>query len=354
MSEAKTIVRITTRENTYKRNRKLAIFPQNAVIRHKEKNVVKDLMKYKIHCEDHDSRFSEISTAETSQKAFVEEHVNKWIDGIFHGICQFVVVAGTEESGKNYLIKGSNSTPGIIPFLEKRLATLGAELALTSKVSYLRYHKRIFIYISSRVDTFWDILNPNRSSVSLQSSNDIYSFPSVKSVHTPMTLFYVASSLRHEECERSRDHNPFLPPLDLSRHRRPLSLDVHCIASLSFYLFSLVSSSFSCSHPARFPHSHRSAHRRFRFTFLFIPRPNRLPRAPNAPSLLSGVRPALQLPHLHPIPFGVLSKPNPHRGHRFGMQSAGFEAPSCLVDSGDRARSPDSTRSGRRSRVRDG
>ena len=131
----------------------------------------------------------------------MEEHVNTWIDGIFHGICQFVVVAGTEESGKKYLIRGSNSTPGIIPFLEKRLATLGAELALTSKVSYLRYYKRIAISISLRVDTFWDILNPTRSSVSLQSSNDIYSFPSVKSVHISSILLYVASSLRHEERE---------------------------------------------------------------------------------------------------------------------------------------------------------
>ena len=131
----------------------------------------------------------------------MEEHVNMWIDGIFHGICQFVVVAGTEESGKKYLIRGSNSTPGIIPFLEKRLATLGAELALTSKVSYLRYYKRIAISISLRIDTFWDILNPNRSSVSLQCSNDIYSFPSIKSVHISSILLYVASSLRHEERE---------------------------------------------------------------------------------------------------------------------------------------------------------
>ena len=170
----------------------------------------------------------------------MEEHVNTWIDGIFHGICQFVVVAGTEESGKKYLIRGSNSTPGIIPFLEKRLATLGAELALTSKVSYLRYYKRIVISISLRIDTFWDILNPNRSSVSLQSSNDIYSFPSVKSVHISSILLYVASSLWHEECEWSRDHHSFFSPFDLSRHHRSFSLDIHCIVPLSTVLTSVV------------------------------------------------------------------------------------------------------------------
>lgn len=49
MSEAKTIVRVTTRENATKKNRKLTVFPQNAVIRQKEKNGVKDLMKYKLH-----------------------------------------------------------------------------------------------------------------------------------------------------------------------------------------------------------------------------------------------------------------------------------------------------------------
>lgn len=145
MSEAKTIVRVITKENTPKKSRKMTIVPQSTVIKNKEKNGVKDLMKYEMACTNQDSRFSEISSSETSQKSFVEEHVNKWIDGIFHGICQFVVVAGTEDSGKKYLIKGSNSTPGIIPFLEKRLAALGAELVLTSKVSYLRYHKRIHL-----------------------------------------------------------------------------------------------------------------------------------------------------------------------------------------------------------------
>lgn len=49
MSEAKTIVRVTTRENTTKKNRKLTVFPQSAVIRQKEKHVVKDLMKFKLH-----------------------------------------------------------------------------------------------------------------------------------------------------------------------------------------------------------------------------------------------------------------------------------------------------------------
>lgn len=49
MSEAKTIVRVTTRENTTKKNRKLTVFPQNAVIRQTEKNSIKDLMKYKLN-----------------------------------------------------------------------------------------------------------------------------------------------------------------------------------------------------------------------------------------------------------------------------------------------------------------
>lgn len=145
MSEAKTIVRITTREYPPKKNRKLTVVPQSSVMKYKENSVIKDLMKFILFTRNKDSRFSEISTAQTSQKAFVEYHVNKWIDGIFHGICQLVVIAGTEESGKNYLMKGSNSTPGIIPFLEKRLAILGAELTLSSKISYLQYYKRILL-----------------------------------------------------------------------------------------------------------------------------------------------------------------------------------------------------------------
>ena len=112
------------------------------------------------------------------------------------------------------------------------------------------------------------------------------------------------------------------------------SLWIFTVSSLSL-LFSLVSSSFACSQSARFSHSHRSAHRRFLFLIFLIPRPNRLQRAPNAPSPFHRVRAGFQLSNLHPMPLYVVSKPNSHRSHRFGEQSAGSAAPQCVVDSSD-------------------
>ena len=38
-----------------------------------------------------------------------------------------------------YLLKGSNSTPGIVYSIQKRLASLSAEMKITAKMSYIRY-----------------------------------------------------------------------------------------------------------------------------------------------------------------------------------------------------------------------
>lgn len=38
-----------------------------------------------------------------------------------------------------YLLKGSNPTPGIIYSIQKRLASLSAEMKITAKMSYIRF-----------------------------------------------------------------------------------------------------------------------------------------------------------------------------------------------------------------------
>jgi hypothetical protein len=50
-----------------------------------------------------------------------------------------VTVVGNSTGGKNYLLKGSNSSPGIIPSIEKRIVSLSSELKFSAKVSYIRF-----------------------------------------------------------------------------------------------------------------------------------------------------------------------------------------------------------------------
>lgn len=82
------------------------------------------------------------------QKQFVEDHVSDWIQQLLQGKSQSILVVGGVESGIKYLMKGSNSTPGIISSIQKRLATLSAEMKISAKVSYMRYDMGIDVSIN--------------------------------------------------------------------------------------------------------------------------------------------------------------------------------------------------------------
>ena len=92
-------------------------------------------------------RFSELSSDSISQKQFVDSHVTNWIDQLMEGTSQAVFVVGSLDSGMKYLLKGSNSTPGIVYSIQKRLASLSAEMKITAKMSYIRYSNGTIIWI---------------------------------------------------------------------------------------------------------------------------------------------------------------------------------------------------------------
>ena len=83
--------------------------------------------------------FSEVERETKTQKKFVEDHVDVWIKDLLQGVSSYIVVTGTVDGGKNYLLKGSNSIPGIVPTLQKRLVQLAGDLKLSSRLSYVRY-----------------------------------------------------------------------------------------------------------------------------------------------------------------------------------------------------------------------
>ena len=83
--------------------------------------------------------FSEVEKETKTQKKFVEDHVDVWIKDLLQGVSSYIVVTGTVDGGKNYLLKGSNSIPGIVPTFQKRLVQLAGDLKLSSRLSYVRY-----------------------------------------------------------------------------------------------------------------------------------------------------------------------------------------------------------------------
>lgn len=91
--------------------------------------------------------FSELSPDSITQKQFMEDHTSDWIEKLIHGKSQSVVVVGSVDSGIKYLMKGSNSTPGIVSSIQKRLAALSADMKITAKMSYIRYSNGMSIFL---------------------------------------------------------------------------------------------------------------------------------------------------------------------------------------------------------------
>lgn len=83
--------------------------------------------------------FSEVDRETKIQKKFIEDHVDTWVKDLLQGVSSYIVVTGTVDGGKNYLLKGSNSMPGIVPTFQKRLVQLAGELKLSSRLSCIRY-----------------------------------------------------------------------------------------------------------------------------------------------------------------------------------------------------------------------
>lgn len=149
MDKVRTIIKVTLKEghnsgeNYYSQN------TETNSIDYYENNTVKQHFQY-LFLLLSISRFSELSPDSKSQKQFVEAHISEWIEQLLHGTSFAVVVLGHEDSGTKYLMKGSNSNPGIVSSIEKRLASLSAEMKITAKMSYIRYaysiyHTNIFI-----------------------------------------------------------------------------------------------------------------------------------------------------------------------------------------------------------------
>ena len=84
-------------------------------------------------------RFNSIFNDTKERKQSLDDLVTEWMNDLLRGESQLISVVGKEEYGSQYLLKGTSLNPGIVPLIEKRIASLCADSTLTAKFSYLRY-----------------------------------------------------------------------------------------------------------------------------------------------------------------------------------------------------------------------
>ena len=89
------------------------------------------------------SSFSEVCGETRKHRQFIDDQTAQWTADLKEGVSSLIIVSGTVDGGKNYLLKGSNSMPGLIPTLQKRMVQMAGEMKMSFKVSHLRYSDSI-------------------------------------------------------------------------------------------------------------------------------------------------------------------------------------------------------------------
>lgn len=84
-------------------------------------------------------RYDAVLSDAKSRKQRIDDYTTQWVNDLLKGQNQFIVVAGKEDTGTKYILKGTSLNPGVVPLIEKRIASLCADSTMTAKVAYLRY-----------------------------------------------------------------------------------------------------------------------------------------------------------------------------------------------------------------------
>lgn len=84
-------------------------------------------------------RYDAVLSDAKSRKQRIDDYTTHWVNDLLKGQNQFIVVAGKEDTGTKYILKGTSLNPGVVPLIEKRIASLCADSTMTAKVAYLRY-----------------------------------------------------------------------------------------------------------------------------------------------------------------------------------------------------------------------
>lgn len=84
-------------------------------------------------------RYDAVLSDAKGRKQRIDDYTTHWVNDLLKGQNQFIVVAGKEDTGTKYILKGTSLNPGVVPLIEKRIASLCADSTMTAKVAYLRY-----------------------------------------------------------------------------------------------------------------------------------------------------------------------------------------------------------------------
>ncbi|KAM7458797.1 hypothetical protein BLSTO_00445 [Blastocystis sp. subtype 1] len=176
MSNYKAVLTIHRREDTTVEKNGLRVKEDNATVEYVENDQINT-----------EFTFNSVFSDPKDRKQSLDDLVTEWVNDLLRGESQLIAVVGKEESGSQYLLKGTSLNPGIVPLIEKRIASLCADSTLTAKFSYLRYTN----------DSFWDILSANRTAVSLGKPEGSDSFGSYKSISilSPQSIGSIQSTI---------------------------------------------------------------------------------------------------------------------------------------------------------------
>ena len=123
------------------------ICPERMDIELVENNSIQKCYQYVKQCLVVTCSFSEVCGETKKHRQFIDNQISQWTTDLMKGISSLVIVSGTIDGGKNYLLKGSNSVPGLIPSLQRRMIQWLGTLKVLANFSHLRYANGILIYL---------------------------------------------------------------------------------------------------------------------------------------------------------------------------------------------------------------
>ena len=145
MSNYKAVLTIHKREDTTVEKNGLRVKEDNATVDYVENDQINTEFTWR-KAAFVIPRFNSVFSDPKDRKQSLDDLVTEWVNDLMRGESQLIAVVGKEESGSQYLLKGTSLNPGIVPLIEKRIASLCADSTLTAKFSYLRYTNGISLY----------------------------------------------------------------------------------------------------------------------------------------------------------------------------------------------------------------
>ena len=138
MSTYASILNIHKREGVAMGKNHLRVTEDHSMVDYIENRAVEKRYKF-VNWSCVMGRYNAVLGDAKSRKQRIDDYTTQWVNDLLKGQNQFIVVAGKEDTGSKYILKGTSLNPGVVPLIEKRIASLCSDSTMTAKVAYLRY-----------------------------------------------------------------------------------------------------------------------------------------------------------------------------------------------------------------------